>query len=64
MHIRMMKRFFCSAIEHNGSYGRKSDKIEIIGLLTDEESEYDSVVGGLSAQEVFERIKNHYERKG
>lgn len=35
-----------------------------MGLLTDEESKYDSVVGGLSAQEVFERIKKHYERGG
>lgn len=54
----------CSAIEHNGSYGREADKIEIMGLLTDEESKYDSVVGWLSAQEVFERIKKHYESEG
>lgn len=51
----------CSAIEHNGSYGREADKIEIMGLLTDEESKCDGVVGWLTAQEVFERIKNHYE---
>lgn len=51
----------CSAIEHNGSYGREADKIEIMGLLTDEESKHDGVVGWLTAQEVFERIKNHYE---
>lgn len=51
----------CSAIEHDGSYGREADKIEIMGLLTDEESKYDSVVGWLTAEEVFERIKTHYE---
>lgn len=54
----------CSVIEHNGSHGREVDKIEIMGLLTDEESKYDSVLGGLSAQEVFERIKKHYESGG
>lgn len=53
----------CSAIEHDGSYGRQDDKIEIMGLLTDEESEYDSVVGWLAADEVFLRIKAHYESK-
>ena len=62
--IQMMKKTVCSAIEHNGSYGREADKIKIMGLLTDEESKYDSVVGGLSAQEVFERIKKHYESGG
>lgn len=53
----------CSAIEHDGSYGRQDDKIEIMGLLTDEESEYDSVVGWLTADEVFSRIKAHYESR-
>ena len=53
----------CSAIEHDGSYGRHEDKIEIMGLLTDEESEYDSVLGHLSADEVFKRIKNHWESR-
>lgn len=52
----------CSAIEHNGSYGREDDKIEIMGLLTDEESKYDGVVGWLTAEEVFNRIKKHYEK--
>lgn len=53
----------CSVIEHDGSYGRHEDKIEIMGLLTDEESEYDSVIGHLSADEVFRRIKNHWESR-
>lgn len=55
------EKVVCSAIEHNGSYGRENDKIEIMGLLTEEESECDSVVGWLTAEEVFNRIKKHYE---
>lgn len=43
------------AIEHNGSYG-----LEIMGLLTPEEAEHDDVVGCLSPEEVFERIRKHY----
>ena len=51
----------CSAIEHNGSYGREADKIEIMGLMTEEENECDGVVGWLTAEEVFNRIKKHYD---
>lgn len=51
----------CSVIEHDGSYGRSDDLIEIMGLLTDEEREYGDAVGGLTAEDVFERIKKHYE---
>ena len=53
--------FVCSAIEHDGSYGALDDKIEIMGLLTDEEAEYDSVADGLTAEEVFARIQAHWE---
>lgn len=48
------------AIEHHGSYGNSDDKLEIMGLLTPEESEYDSVLGHLTAEEVFERIRKHH----
>ena len=48
------------AIEHWGSYGREKDLIEIMGLLTPEEMEYDSVLGCLTAEEVFNRIKAHW----
>ena len=51
----------CSVIEHDGSYGREQDLLEIMGLLTDEEYEHDEVVGFLSAENVFERIKKHYD---
>ena len=52
----------CSVIEHDGSYGCEIDKIEIMGLLTDEEKKYDFVVGYLSADEVFSRITNHWNK--
>lgn len=57
------ENMICSAIEHDGSYGREEDTIEIMGLLSDEESKYDDVVGWLTAEDVFERIKVHYESK-
>ena len=57
-----------SAIEGYGTYGYgdetwphypggNSDLIEIMGLLTPEERESDSVVGYLTAEDVFGRIK-------
>lgn len=59
-----------SAIEGYGSYGfggwdhgfggsdeKDGDLIEIMGLLTPEEQQFDSVVGYLTAEEVFRRIK-------
>ena len=57
----------CSVIEHDGSSNNFSeemlekDLLEIMGLLTDEELQNDDVVGFLSAENVFERIKKHYE---
>lgn len=50
----------CSAIENPGSYGSEDDKIEISGLLTEEEYRVDSVKGHLTAEDVFERIKKHW----
>lgn len=47
-------------IEHCASLGREEDKLEIMGLLTDEESKKDDVLGGLTAEEVFARIKEQY----
>jgi hypothetical protein len=49
-----------SVIEHYGSYGHAQDTLEIMGLLTDEERKCDSVVGSLTAQDVFSRIQKHY----
>ena len=53
----------CSVILHKGSYGRHNGLLEIMGLLTDEELECDTVAGHLTADEVFRRIKNHWEEK-
>lgn len=49
------------AIQTSGSYGREQDLLEIMGLLTPEEEEYDDVAGYLTAENVFERIKKHWE---
>ena len=54
----------CSVILHKGSYGRSEGLLEIMGLLTDEELECDDVVGYLTADNVFGRIKTHWEEKG
>ena len=45
------------AIEHFGSYGNSEDKIEIMGGLTEQEQQDDSVLGYLTAEEVFKRFK-------
>lgn len=50
----------CSIIEGNGTYGNQADLLEIMGLLTPVELQYNCVVGGLTANEVFDRINAHY----
>lgn len=47
----------CSIIEGYGTYGEENDLLEIMGLLTPEEEQHDSVRGYLTAENVFERIK-------
>ena len=51
----------CSVIQHHISYGSEYDLLEIEGLLTPEEGHFDEVVGNLTAEDVFERIKTHWE---
>ena len=51
----------CSVIESDFSYGSEFDLLEIMGLLTPEEQEIDSVLGFLTAEEVFQRIKRNWE---
>lgn len=51
------------AIEHFGSYGQEQDKIEIMGLLTPEEKEENSVLGHLSAEEVCARIERNWKEE-
>lgn len=51
----------CDCIEFFGSYGEEEDKLELMGGLTEEESENSSVLGWLTAEEVFKRFKYCYE---
>ena len=55
------KKRVMDAIEHFGSYGNEQDKLEIMGLLTPEEKKNDTVLGYLSAEEVFSRIDKHWK---
>lgn len=49
------------AVEHLGSWGKNDNLLEIMGLLTPEEAEHDTVVGYLTANDVFKRIKKHWD---
>lgn len=49
-----------SVIQSFGTYGNEKDLLEIMGLLTVEDRQYESVCGGLSADNVFERIDKHW----
>lgn len=54
-----------SVIEGLGTYGAEQDLLEIQGGLTPEEEKEvgpSCIIGSLTAQNVFERIKNHYNR--
>jgi len=53
----------CSVIEHDGSYGRYEDLLEILGLQTDEELKDYDVLGCVTAENVFTRIKKHHEEE-
>jgi hypothetical protein len=52
----------CSVIEHSFSYGSQEDLLEIQGLLTADEEKCDSVLGNLTAGDVFQRILSHWEK--
>lgn len=54
----------CSVIEHDCSYGREKDLLEIRGLMTNKEMnrEQDNVLGYLTAENVFHRIKYHWKK--
>ena len=56
------ENLICSVVQHGGSYGGRDGKLEIMGLLTDEEEERDSVVGWLTAEEVFARIQKDFQK--
>ena len=54
----------CSVIEHDCSYGREKDLLEIRGLMTNKEinREQDNVLGYLTAENVFHRIEKHWKK--
>lgn len=54
----------CDIILHQYSYGCDHGLLEIMGLLTDEESDIDSVLGWLTAEQVFDRIRADWEKRG
>ena len=52
----------CDAVQHFGSYGSEDDRLELMGLLSEEENEeYGGVLSYLTAQEVFDRIEAHWK---
>lgn len=51
----------CSVIETPVSYGNDDDRLEISGLLTEEERRTNDVVGWLTAEDVFRRITVDYK---
>jgi hypothetical protein len=53
----------CSIVEHIGTYGYRHDRLEIMGLLNANERKGDTVVGWLTAENVFDRIKRDLERR-
>ncbi len=55
------KYALCDVIYHYGSYGYDQNLLEIMGALTEEEEEDNSVLGYLTANEVFKRFKYCYE---
>lgn len=55
----------CSVIEHEFSYGNRQYLLEIQGLMTEKEIEESHIIvlGYLTAENVFERIKEHYQKQ-
>lgn len=53
----------CSVREFCKSRGASKDRLEIYGLLNSEERKYDDIVGWLTAENVFDRIKRDRERR-
>lgn len=57
------KERVADAVEHFGSYGSENDLLEIMGLLTPEDAKGNSVLGHLTAEDVFERMRKHYQEE-
>lgn len=54
----------CSVVIGAYTYGGDEGLLEIMGLLTEEELEIDSVKGYLTAEDVFGRIQKHWQENG
>lgn len=54
---------FIDAVQHIFSHGEASDLLEICGGLTVEENNLDSVLGWMTAEEVFKRFKYCWEHQ-
>ena len=50
----------CSVIQGYGTYGMEENKLEIMGLIEPGEAS-DSVLGYLTAEDVFNRISKHWK---
>lgn len=59
------KNRICSVIENEFSYGHENDLLEIMGLVSVEEEKRmgDEVLGCLTADDVYQRIKKHYQEE-
>lgn len=60
LHYMVNEKIICSVICTDISYGHEQGLLEICGLLTKEELQMDYVKGFLTAQDVFDRIENHW----
>lgn len=56
-----IKEMVISIIQGGHSYGGIDDLLEIRGLLTKDEEECDTIAGWLTAENVFARIKKHFD---
>jgi hypothetical protein len=56
-------RRIISVIEGSGTYGFEANRLEIMGLLTDEELKHGSVKGFLTAEDVYKRIERYFKNE-
>ena len=54
-------KYIADAVEHFGSYGHEQDLLEIMGLIYPQDNANGDVLGYLTADDVFARIKRHWE---
>ena len=55
-----IKNRFCDIVYHRYSNGYEEGLLAIQGLLTKAESDIDSELGYLTAEDIFKRIRKHY----